>query len=285
MSPRHAATFGVGTMAMATIVAASAAAGAAAPPDTAHALELAQRYLARWQEQLSAVVAEEHYRQTVRTSNDRLTWRLRDTRQLRSDVLLVKAPADRRWLCFRDVVAVDGTPVSDRQERFDALFTGPAAGILGDAKRIAEESARHNLGFFRTVNTPVAGLIYLAMPFAAATTWELAVNQRLADARVWTLKFEQSKAPFVVHEVGKKPVASSGRIWIEPGSGRILRTEFVVHVLGRPRVITDFAHVAAVDTWAPVRMEERFEHQFERIAGLATYTKHRAFRTAGRIIG
>jgi hypothetical protein len=85
--------------------------------------------------------------------------------------------------------------------------------------------------------------------------------------------------------VGNTPLDSSGRIWLDPGSGRILRTELVVHVLGRPRVITDFAYVESVNTFAPVRMEERFESDRERIAGLATYTRHRAFRTAGRITG
>ena len=270
-----------------SIVAAVCSAGVHAGDTrgTAHALELAQRYLATWQEQLSAVVAEEHYRQTVRTSNNRVTWRLRDTRQLLSDILLVKAPADSLWLCFRDVVAVDGAPVADRQDRFAALFSAPGASIVADAKRIAAESARFNLGFFRTVNTPIAGLTYLGSRFASSTTWTLAVDQRLGNARVWTLTFDQNKAPFVVQEVGKKPLESSGRIWLEPETGRILRTELVVHVLGRPRVITDFVFVQGVDTWAPVRMEERFENDYERIAGLATYTKHRAFRTAGRIVG
>lgn len=284
MSLRHIPSL-FATILSVAAVAHAAGARAVETPATSHALELAQRYLTSWQEQLSAVVAEEHYRQTVRTSNNRVTWRLRDTRQLRSDVLLVKAPADSLWLCFRDVVAVDGTPVPDRQDRFDALFSAPSASLVADAKLIAQESARFNLGFFRTVNTPVAGLIYLAGRFAASTTWSLAVNQRLGNARVWTLAFDQNKAPYVVHEVGKKPLHSSGRIWLEPESGRILRTELVVHVLGRPRVITDFAYVQAVDTWAPVRMEERVENEYERIAGLATYTKHRAFRTAGRIVG
>jgi hypothetical protein len=285
MNRTHALSLRAAVVVWTTIAACSAAAAASDALETARALELAQRYLTNWQDQLSAVVAEEHYRQTVRTSNNRVTWQLRDTRQLRSDVLLVKAPADSLWLCFRDVVAVDGASIADRQDRFDALFTHPSSTVVSDARRIAEESARFNLGYFRTVNTPVAALTYLGSRFAAASTWELSVDQRLGKARVWTLAFDQRKPPFVVHEVGRNPVPSSGRLWLQPGSGRILRTEFAVHVLGRPRVITDFAYVQSVNTWAPVRMEERFENERERIAGLATYARHRAFRTAGRIIG
>jgi hypothetical protein len=154
MGVRHAVTFALSVAALAAAPAADVGTTGAA---ARQALGLGQQYLVRWQEQLSAVVAEEHYRQTVRTSNNRVSWRLRDTRQLRSDVLLVKAPADSLWVCFRDVVAVDGAPVADRQDRFDALFSGPSATVLADRRLIAEESARFNLGFFRTVNTPLLG--------------------------------------------------------------------------------------------------------------------------------
>ena len=253
--------------------------------DTQQALALARQYLATWESKLSAIVAEEHYQQTIHVSNNRLDWRRREIRRLRSDVLLVSAPADGLWLCFRDVVSVDNVPVPDRQDRFDALFTGPAASVLSDAKQIAEESARFNLGFYRTVNTPVAALVFLSRPFASATTWQLAVNQRLGKARVWALQFKQRTAPFAVRGPGNKPLPSSGRVWLEPASGRILRTELVVDVLGRPRVTTDFGYVPAVDAWAPIRMEDRFDGPAERVSGLATYIKHRAFRTAGRIVG
>ena len=256
-----------------------------ATADATQALALAQQYLARWESQLSAVVAEEHYQQTIQVSSYQQRSRNKQTRRLRSDVLFVSAPADGLWLCFRDVVSVDDVPVPDRQDRFDALFTGPAASLLADAKRIADESARFNLGFHRTVNTPVAGLVFLARPFAAATTWELAVNQRLGKARVWTLEFKQRAAPFAVQGLENKPLPSSGRIWLEPGSGRILRTELVVDMFGRPRVTTDFAYVKSVETWAPVRMEDRFDGPNERISGLASYTKHRAFRTGARLVG
>lgn len=256
----------------------------AAAADPKQALALAQQYLARWESQLSAIVAEETYLQTIHASYNHQRWRAKQRRRLRSDVLLVSAPADSLWLCFRDVVSVDNVPVPDRQDRFDALFTGPAASILADAKRIGEESARFNLGFHRTVNTPVAALVFLSRPFASSTTWELAVNRRLGKARAWALEFKQRTAPFAVHGWENKPLPSSGRIWIEPGSGRILRTELVVDVSGRPRVTTEFAYVPDVDAWAPIRMEDRFDGPNERISGLAHYTKHRAFRTAGRIL-
>ncbi len=41
----------------------------------------------------------------------------------------------------------------------------------------------------------------------------------------------------------------------------------------------------SVGAWAPVRMEDRFDGARELILGVATYSKHRAFRTGGRIVG
>jgi hypothetical protein len=251
-------------------------------PDATRALALAQEYLAAWQEQLSAIVGEEEYEQRVERRH-MSEWSVRQVRILRSDVLLVKAPADHRWLCFRDVLSADGRLLPDRQDRFDALFTSPAASLVADAQSIADESARFNLGMYRTLNTPIAGLIYLTHPFASSAEWRVTTNQRLRGARAWALSFTQDKPPFVVQNQGSTPLSSSGRIWLEPLSGRILRTEFAVHISGRPRVTTDFAYVAAINAWAPVRMEDQF-NGFERVSGVAAYARHRAFRTGARII-
>jgi len=271
-----------------TVAACGLLAVAANKPDAKEALVRVQQYLEAWQQQLSAIVAEELYEQSLRSplpGSGTTEWRLRETRRLRSDVLLLRAPADNLWLCFRDVLSVDDKPVHDRQARFDALFNDPSATLIADAKLIADETARYNLGFHRTVNTPTAAFVFLVNRYARNMKWSLRTNERLGDRRVWMLRFEQHRAPFAVHAWGTRPLRSSGRIWVEPDSARILRTELVVEATGKPTVVTDFAYVASVDAWAAVRMEERFQTASERITGIATYTNHRLFRTSARIIG
>src|SRR5678816_2610214 len=114
------------------------------------------------------VVAEETYRQEVRlrsTGNDLRGFPLEGQRQMRtlkSDVLLVRAPAGDRWLQFRDVFEVDGKPVRDRAERLTKLFLQPSASMQRQVDDIAAASARYNIGDVnRNINLPVFALTVL----------------------------------------------------------------------------------------------------------------------------
>jgi hypothetical protein len=114
------------------------------------ALALARTYLLVWQDTLASLVADEELSQEVshyppRSASGRMPVVV-ETRKLRSELLLLRAPAENIWLAFRDVIAVDGRIVNDRQTRFDALFSGPAAMMLSTAERIEEEGFRFNLG-------------------------------------------------------------------------------------------------------------------------------------------
>jgi hypothetical protein len=261
--------------------------GRAADVDARHALAMTQQYLARWEATLVALVANEQYDQELHGLRG---WgsagrRVRDARRrLSSEVLLVRAPADNAWLSFRDVMGVDGTAVHDRQRRFDDLFSGPAANVASSAALIGQEGARFNLGPFRTLNTPTAPLVFLTNPYAANTEWKLE-SARLEGRRIWLLRYIQRKPPFAVNTFGKPTDPLTGRFWIEPGSGRILQGELVVKGAGMvAKVLVKYEPVKAIDSWAPVRMEDSYESSGQIVKGVATYTNHRLFRTAARII-
>jgi hypothetical protein len=261
----------------------------AAEPNAREILERVQTYLAQWEESLAAVVAEEHYTQILHHAS-----RYRDrqhgssvSRKLVSDVLLLRAPAEHAWLSFRDVASVDGVAVRDRQRRFDDLFVRPAARLLADARRIADESARFNLGqLTRNINTPTAGLVFLHAPYAERTRWRRGRNARLDGAPAWVLSFEQREPPFAVRRPDGRPQPASGRVWLEPESGRILQIEFsITDRTMRARVLTRFGKVSGIDGWVPVQMTETYQlGDIERISGEATYTNHRTFQTSARIV-
>src|SRR5581483_8029322 len=114
------------------------------------------------------VVAEESYRQQVRIPSVGRDARGFPTdatvqrRDLRSDVLLVRAPAGDRWIQFPDVFEVDGKPVRDREERLTRLFLQPSADAARQEEDIAAASARYNIGGVnRTVNMPMLALAVL----------------------------------------------------------------------------------------------------------------------------
>jgi hypothetical protein len=211
-----------------------------------------------------------------------------ETRATRSDVLLLRAPAQDAWLSFRDVFEVDGRAVRDREQRFDRLFRTPTSQLATDAGRIANESARFNLGrVTRNINSPTTALVFLQPPYVNLIKWSLDARAKRDDTRVWELRFTQDRAPYAVTEHGGRPVRASGRLWLEPGTGRIRETDLLLRATSvTSRVNTRYGPMASADILVPVRMEDDYEMPArERVAGIATYINHRLFQTAARIVG
>ena len=112
----------------------------------------------------SNVVAEEEYDQQVenilRTEFSNGTFHL--SRKLKSEFLLVRLDGPGVWVPFRDVMAVDGKPVRERRERIQKLLIEDPVKTLRDSQRLADESARYDLGsIYRTVNMPTLALVFL----------------------------------------------------------------------------------------------------------------------------
>src|SRR5262245_20653647 len=150
------------------ISAAFAALPRAQAPDLDTLLDKAGDYVADYEKNFVGVVAEEAYRQQVRIPGGGRDLRgfPADTtvqrRDLKSDVLLVRAPGGDRWMQFRDVFEVDGKPVRDRDERLTKPFLQPSADARRQELDIAAASARYNIGgVSRTVNMPVLALAVL----------------------------------------------------------------------------------------------------------------------------
>ena len=128
-------------------------------------VDRASDYVALYGKNFVGVVAEESYRQTVRGGRAGTDVRgfpieaPSQRRDLKSDVLLVRAPAGDRWIQFRDVFEVDGKPVRDREERLTKLFLQPSADRKRQEEDIAAASARYNIGaVHRTMNVPALAL-------------------------------------------------------------------------------------------------------------------------------
>jgi hypothetical protein len=253
------------------------------------ALTLARNYLVVWQDTLTNLVVEEEYRQEVSEYRGGAPAGVVRTRRLHSEVLLVQAPADNTWLSFRDVMAVDGTPVRDRQRRFDDLFAGPVAMMLSTAEKIAEEGIRYNLGrAHRTVNAPFAALVFLHPKYDANTVWKLDANARLDGKPVWDLEFVQRTPPFAVQVPPNTSHQSSGRFRLEPQTGRIIEWELTVIMnRSRFRARTRFGAVREIEHgWVPLEMEDSYEvPRLERLRAVATYSNYRLFRTGAKVIG
>ena len=109
-------------------------------------------YVARYERELSSIVAEEHYVQDGDPSDRPFLTHL----EIKSDLFLVRAAGTEGYVPYRDVFEVDGQPVRDRGERLLKLFQDPSDANTRQAGQIMEESARYNLGsrIKRNINVP-----------------------------------------------------------------------------------------------------------------------------------
>jgi hypothetical protein len=107
-------------------------------------------YVDVFERDLAAVVSEETYEQQVAALGPLPA----ELRRLKSEVLLTRT-GELGWVAFRDVIEVDGKPLTDRADRLLQLFLKPTGDAPAQVRRIIEESAKHNLGWIRrTINVP-----------------------------------------------------------------------------------------------------------------------------------
>jgi hypothetical protein len=162
------------------------------------------------------------------------------------------------WVELRDTFEVDGKRVRDRDERIAQLFMKPHPNAWQQARRIADEGARFNLSpqrfaFNRTLNVPMTALRFLRQPNQYRSTFRV---DRVEPSRV-VLRFQEEATPRLIGS--EDGAAASGSFSIDPDSGRVLRTEFVLatrKIIGRFTV--EYAEQPALKLWLPVSMVEAY---------------------------
>ena len=257
-------------------------------------------YVEKYQQDFSFLLADERYLQEITNAAARPAGGAKRTlegegpsterRVLVSEFALVRVQdADRTlWLAFRDVVDVDGHAVRDRQERLQRLFLTPPANALAQARAIALESARFNIGdVVRTVNVPTLALEFLETAGQKRSTFRKTAEEMAAGVRAWVVSFEERARPSLIRTPGGRDVRTNGLAWIDPLTGRILKTQIDPQLeRGRAaRITTAYAPDERLRLWVPVEMQESYEAASNAIAGTATYTNFRRFETDVRLLG
>ena len=262
-------------------------------------LARAGTYVTEFRRQLSGIVAEESYTQRARTGVS-YTFRgvpeyREERRELRSDFLLVRPDGGSRYLEFRDVFEVDGRAVRDRQERLTRLFLAGSASAAQQIGQITMESARYNIGDIeRTLNTPTLALLFLRPEYQPKVRFtrvtdtdphlEFGLDTSINStdpADVWVIEYHESRRNTLVSGTNGRDLPAQGRFWIEPATGRVLVTEFIiddpeVHVTIDVRYESD----PMIGLFVPIEMRERYQdvRGGSRVDGVATYSRFRQFQ-------
>jgi hypothetical protein len=266
------------------LVLAAAAAGAAAQaPDVDPLLDKVSDYVAAYERTFVGVVAEETYRQEMkppRAGTDARGFPIESRsqrRDLKSDVLLVRAPAGDRWMQFRDVYEVDGKAVRDRPERLAKLFLQPSADARRQVDEITAASARYNIGSVnRNINLPVLALTILEPENRAWFTFRLGRK----SATTTELEYREERSGTLIRTSGDQPMPAHGHVTVETATGRILATMLAADDASlRAQIDVTYASDPAVDVLVPREMREKYTTKDgSTTEGRATYANFRRYQ-------
>ena len=269
-------------------------------PEVEVAVGRAAAYATAYETALSGLVAEEKYAQrTYKYQSQMVTdmptaggrplsgiahmegdWVPDAERKLRADFLLVKAQGGDRWLPFRDVFEVDGKAVREREQRLQNLFLKAPATAAERAAQINAESARYNIGFVeRNVNLPTLALRYLDPARRAGLLFRRQGQATVAGVRTWELAFAERGSPTVVRD-GDKDLPATGSFWIDPATGRVIRSTMRLQIgtVAIEVTVTYRPDAKAGGTWVPAEMREVYSSATRRVECQAAYSNIRRFQ-------
>lgn len=254
-----------------------------AAPSVETLLARATAYLVDFAKSYAQVVAEEHYHQSLRPKRVSVGLTTTTPREITSDVVAV-SDSDQTWLNFRDVFAVDNVSIRDRDERLTKLFLNTTVDPLAQARVIANEGARFNLGHVsRNVNFPAMALTFLAGANQPRSSFKLDGRAKVAGVETMIVAFKETRIPTVVKS-GADNLPVSGRFWIEPASGRVMKSkmEFESRDFSGEVEVT-YGYVEKLQLWLPVEMNDSVQGIGEEVVSRATYTNFRKFATSSVI--
>jgi hypothetical protein len=249
------------------------------PPDAELTLLIARmrEYLQDYVRDFANVVTEEDSVMEITRG-----WRGGEkSRHLKSDLLLVKTNDRTGWLQYRDVFEVDGKPVRDRESRVQKLFLENPAAAVQKAEEISNESARYNLGELRrTMNLPTLPLVLFASAGVGGLSFERDGEDTLNGIRAARIKYEELQRPTLVRQIETSLDApSSGTVWIDPLTGRVLKTLIEVEAAQSTAIMTVvYKPGGTTGIWAPTEMQEVYRRPGYEVTGRATYSKFRSFK-------
>ncbi len=270
-------------------VAIATATVAARPATLDEVLARLGDYLAKYEQTLVAIVAEEKYEQSLRIADaqggEPATT---EQRVLTGDFALARLPGDTAWMGFRDTFSVDGKPVRDREARLEGLLSAGSRSTFAQAQAISRENSRYNLGeelVVRTINVPTMalGLIRNRSEFSFRKQGEETIDGR----RTWMVAYKERGRPTIIRTPNGRDQPASGFVWIVPESGEVLKTSLSAsdeRAHSFAVIIVEYRTDAKLGILVPAHMSESYRESVTTISAEATYSNFRRFQTSGRIV-
>lgn len=238
-------------------------------------MDRATAYAAQYEEQLTSIIADETYDQTATVSRFRQNGTLYSDirkRRLQADFLITTV--DNSHVAIRNVHQVDGMTIES------------ASSISIESKdsipELLAESSRFNIGIQRNFNLPTFALEVLRNGNRKRFHFDRAGEEEINRVHVWKIAFNEVTGPALVRNLSGADFLSSGTLWIEPDSGRVLRTEMRSEGVsaGSPLTVTAYVtYTSSADLGflVPVTMVENYNQPHVTLECRAEYSNFHQF--------
>jgi len=264
-------------MILAAVTVATVVVAAQSPQDAQVQAVVAQasKYVENYRQEFSAIVCEETQLQRL----IRPDGTVRKTRTLVSDLMFVKVGDKWMQQPYRDVLSVDGKPIRNRDDRLRKLFMEGQKNAVEQARAIANESGRYNLGVNRVGVSPLLPINLLDPHVVGNFSFTL-------DGT--TLNFKEERTPTYLgfSRDGKRgDLPAHGSFVVEPAKGTILQATLTAEADAAPvstRFTVQYREDPQMKLLLPVEMTEHYwlpaKPKEDRLEGRVTYGSFRRFQ-------
>jgi hypothetical protein len=263
----------------------SAAPGPAGRQKPKAVVQRAADYVATYQEELTAIVADETYTQEVRRNLEEPGARSRTTT---GEVFFTFTTAGRGWMAIRDVLTIDGAPAPEPANVREILRTLPAAHV-GD--RMRSYNAQFNIGrITRNINEPTLALLSLDAGHRPRFRFSSKARE-VRDGRdmVW-LAFQERERPTLIRGIDGGSIYVKGELLVEAANGRIWQSRLTATVDRiEVELKTEYRLDERLGLMLPVVFREHYRRNrmaaadYEEIDCAASYSNFRRFEVSARV--
>ena len=254
-------------------------------PELIDLLQRATEYVTQYEAELGNLIGSEEYLQNAvwlapsQRGGPMVAKRLQ--RRVSSDFLIIQVGPE--WAALRKANRVVGSKVKEPEPSFEDAFDDSPDANQKRLNAMKGESTRYNIGdIIRETNLPTMALKVLRKGDVSHFAFERVGSSKIEGIQTQAVRFREQTSPTLVIGGNGEFLYSNGTIWIEPETGRVLRTEFNVEnrYAASPikaRIVVTYTAGKNLNVLVPTIMEEHYESEFNNVDCKAYYSNFRPF--------
>jgi hypothetical protein len=259
---------------------------AQATPTLDDVLSRATAYVSQYESDLGNLIGTEEYSQSSQWLDNSVPPRVakRAQRRTTSDFLIIQV--GQEWTALRKITRVDGIKTKEKPVAFEDAFEDSPEANAKRLHNMKQESAEQNLGDVqREINLPTFALKILRKSEVSRFSFERAGTAKIDGIQTWKIRFKEQTGRTLVSGAKGESLYSTGTLWIEPETGRVIQTELHVEnpyaVLSvKGEISVTYGTSKKVQILVPTTMIEHYESRYNNVDCRADYSNFRPFEVS-----